>query len=256
MLSLTKYENNDGLEFQIDTATGLAYASVRATERMLDVAPGTISMFLKTQAAKDLVLFDAEVQTPGGLQGAKLLSSEQVFNLAFKYNLDLAQKMGAAGANIYMLGIAGYKVQVIEQPKELSRKDLALMVIAESDRADALAAQIEADSEATDIGKVFEHNTKGNIRIGEFAKILGVGQNKYFDELREDRIIMQTGRLPYQEHMNAKRFTVTEVLSNGKWYPVALITPKGQTYLAKRHAKFVERQAATERVELLLPAMV
>ncbi len=255
MLSLTKIENNDGLEFHIDTATGLAYCSQRAAARMLGVDQGNLNRHLN-KGDVNIEMISAEIQTPGGLQGVVLLSAVHVSKLALRYNVELAEKMLECGANIYMLGVAGYKVQVIEQPKELSRRQILQMAIDAEDRADALAAQIEADSEATAIGKVLEHNARGNIRIGEFAKILGVGQNKYFDELRQDGIIMQTGRLPYQEHMGAKRFTVTEVLVNGKWYPVALITPKGQTYLAKRHAKFVKRQAATEAVELLMPAIV
>lgn len=240
MLSLTKFENNDGLEFQIDTASGLAYCSISAAARMLETPRITVNDAVK--GCRDFPLISAEIQTAGGLQGVRMLNSEHLFNLALRYNLDLAQKMGAVGANIYMLGVAGYKVQAVEQPRELSRRQILQMAIDAEDRADALAAKIEADSEATAIGKVFQFNAKGNIRIGEFAKILGIGRNTYFAELREDGLIPHGERLAYQRYIRAGYFTSTEVLKNDRLWPVALITPKGQPYLAKRHAKYLAAQ--------------
>lgn len=114
MLSLTKIENNDGLEFQVDTENGLAYCSISAAARMLGVDKGNLSKYLK--GVVNIEPISAEIQTAGGLQGVVLLSSEQVFKLALRYNLELAEKMGSAGANIYMLGLAGYRT-VIEQPQ-------------------------------------------------------------------------------------------------------------------------------------------
>lgn len=108
-LSLVRFDCN-GLELFIDQSTGRAYASINATARMCGRNESTVRSLV---SARKLELLEAEVQTPGGLQGARLLSSEQVFEVALQYSPDLAKKMGAAGANVYMCGIAGYKVSAI-----------------------------------------------------------------------------------------------------------------------------------------------
>jgi hypothetical protein len=50
---------------------------------------------------------------------------------------------------------------------------------------------------------------------------------------------------------------VTQIISgNGKTYPVALITPKGQAYLAKRHSKFISRETVRDAIECQVVALV
>jgi hypothetical protein len=102
----------DGTEFVVETTQGLAYASKRATARMLGVDEKTVRK--EIEGADYCVLKNAQVQTSGGIQGADLISATVVYKLAFKFNPDLAFKMGEAGANLYMLNAAGYKVEVKE----------------------------------------------------------------------------------------------------------------------------------------------
>jgi prophage antirepressor-like protein len=149
------------------------------------------------------------------------------------------------------------------QKPELSKIDLARMVIASEEakieserRILTLQSQIEADEPATILGKAIA-KAPNNIRIGDFAKAIGMGQNRYFDELRTDGIIQQTSTLPYQQFLNPGYFVVTQIISgNGKTYPVALITPKGQTYLAKRHSKFISQEAMRDAIECQVVALV
>jgi anti-repressor protein len=149
------------------------------------------------------------------------------------------------------------------QKPELSKIDLARMVIASEEakieserRVLTLQSQIEADEPATTLGKAIA-KAPNNIRIGDFAKSIGCGQNRYFDELREDGIIQQTSTLPYQQFINAKYFVVTQIIAvNGRTYPVALITPKGQTYLAKRHRKFISQETMRDAIECQVVALV
>lgn len=149
------------------------------------------------------------------------------------------------------------------QKPELSKIDLARMVIVSEEakieserRILTLQSQIEADEPATILGKAIA-KAPNNIRIGDFAKAIGMGQNRYFDELRTDGIIQQTSTLPYQQFLNPGYFVVTQVISgNGKTYPVALITPKGQTYLAKRHSKFISQEAMRDAIECQVLALV
>lgn len=138
-------------------------------------------------------------------------------------------------------------------PTELSRLEILQMALDSETKAIALAAQIEANSERTALGAAIEVSEE-HIRIGEMAKQLGIGQNKYFDELRDCGIIMAAGRLPYQQYM--KYFKVTQVQQNGKWYQVALVNGKGQAYLAKRHHQWIESQAVNDIAEMQLPSIV
>lgn len=120
----------------------------------------------------------------------------------------------------------------------------------------ALQAQIEADADATTLGKAIA-KAPNNIRIGDFAKSIGIGQNRFFDQLREMGIIQQTSTLPYQQFLNAGYFVVTQIIAaNGRTYPVALITPKGQKYLVKRHQKFISRETVRDAIECEVVAIV
>lgn len=154
--------------------------------------------------------------------------------------------------------------QLIETGRtSISKIDLARMVIESEEarmksdrRAATFQAQIEADEPATTLGKAIA-KAPNNIRIGDFAKSIDMGQNRYFDELRADGIIQQTSTLPYQQFLNAKYFVVTQIISgNGKTYPVALITPKCQVYLAKRHSKFISQEAIRDAIECQVVALV
>lgn len=109
-------------------------------------------------------------------------------------------------------------------------------------------AQVAADLPATTLGKIIESSKSQSMRIGDFAKVLGdVGRNDYFIELRKCGIIPWGDRLPYQRFIDAGYFRVTQAPGNGKasekWFPVAQITPKGQTYLAKKHREFISEKA-------------
>jgi hypothetical protein len=100
-------EAGDGTEFVVDTTNGLAYASKRATARMIGVDESTVRRDL---TCGGLPVVNAPIPTAKGVQGADLISAAVVLRLATKRNPELALKMGEAGANLYMLGLAGYKM--------------------------------------------------------------------------------------------------------------------------------------------------
>jgi hypothetical protein len=113
-MNLVKYEQN-GLELWVDESTGLAYAHMRAIARMLGLdSTGTLQRRLKGVPTTDVKT--AEVLTAGGIQGVSLYPSSVVFDLAFEFNPELARAMGTCGANVYMLGQAGYQVKVEAAP--------------------------------------------------------------------------------------------------------------------------------------------
>jgi phage antirepressor YoqD-like protein len=244
MSNLVRIENNDGLEFHVDSETNLAYASVRATERMLGVKPGTLNMFLKT---KEGAMFNATkmatVHTQKGLQAAKLFSAEQVFDLAFKYNLELAKRMGAAGANVFLLGMSGYKVQVVQPetntlvPRTFAE---ALRLAAElEEEKERLQAKIEEDRPKVEFADAVD-SVVNSISIEQFAKLtfstFGLGRNNMFKRLRELDVVQPTNTLPYQIYVDAGYFEVGEVVRGDLVFPFAKVTGKGQAWLYKKLA--------------------
>jgi hypothetical protein len=121
ILALARFDQ-DGFELFVDENTGFAYASISATARMIGRNESTIRAFI---TSRKLELLEAEVPTSTGLKTSQLLTAEQVFKAAVKYNSDLAEKMGTAGANVCLCGMAGYQVAVIPQSvKPLSAIEL------------------------------------------------------------------------------------------------------------------------------------
>jgi hypothetical protein len=120
--SYERFES-DGLELVVNTSTGLAYASIRATARMLETDESNLRKYIK-KGEVNYGLINAEFPTSGGLQGGVLIPSQTIFELALNYNIPLAKKMGAAGANLYMLGLAGYKTKILEADVEQDRAEL------------------------------------------------------------------------------------------------------------------------------------
>jgi phage antirepressor YoqD-like protein len=144
-------------------------------------------------------------------------------------------------------------------PSSLSRRDILKMAI-ESEDARILAEaklslaqlQIQIEQPMVDFGRAILKSSE-NIRVGDFAKILGdIGRNDYFAELRDCGIILKNSTLPAQRFINEGYMMATEVVYNKKIYPVALITPKGQKYLTTRHRKHVAMSLVERQMELEL----
>jgi phage antirepressor YoqD-like protein len=77
--------------------------------------------------------------------------------------------------------------------------------------------------------------SKDCITVGDMAKLLGTGRNRFFDWLR-DRKILRRNNQPYQEFLERDYFDVKEdTLKNGKLYIQTLITPKGQVWLSNKY---------------------
>jgi hypothetical protein len=173
---VAKYErfDSDGLELVVDTASGKAYASLSAAARMLGISKQAIS---KKKADNQIDVINAEIETDGGMQGVNLIDSETLYDMAFEYNLPLAKKMGAAGANVYMLSLAGYKASIESKVPQtygealIEAGKLAIeneRLIKESELKNAQIEILEAETErqAEIIDELFDYSSI--IRIAKY----------------------------------------------------------------------------------------
>lgn len=135
-----------------------------------------------------------------------------------------------------------------EQARALAQFDLpktfpeALRQLADStERNQALEAKIAADQPKVAFAEAVR-NLDGSCLVREFAKVLGTGQNRFFQQLREDGFLMANNE-PYQEYLDRGWFVRVEnvpfVDRDGKAHPTftTRITGKGQVGLAKRYGK-------------------
>lgn len=122
---------------------------------------------------------------------------------------------------------------------ELSRKQLALMVIEQEERLETLQIEnnrMKPRSEFVD--KVF--NTDALIDIGEVAKILNLpyGRNTLFSILREKGIFFKNKNEPFQQYVAKGYFEVKEKFhevseTKGFLTVKTFATQKGLGYIAK-----------------------
>lgn len=241
--------DRDGLELIVETSSGLAYASISATARMLETDESNLRKHLK-KGGVNYEVITAGIPTRGGLQRASLVSADVVFDLAFKYHPGLAKKMGAAGANVYMLGLAGYKVAVgpaqsippIPQTYAaalLEAGRLALEVDLLTEQKRLLDTQIQSNAPLVEYAQAVRHSETA-IDLGDYAKMIGTGRTRLFQAMREAGVIMKKSTMVYQHWIDAGFFEVSQELAdNGKLIPFALITGKGQLWLKQR---LIEKQ--------------
>lgn len=104
-----------------------------------------------------------------------------------------------------------------------------------------LEAKIVADKPKVEFAEAVR-KLDGSCLIREFAKVIGTGQNRLFQQLREDGFLM-ANNTPYQQFIERGWFVVIEGTpftdSNGKSHPTftTRITGKGQVGLARRYGK-------------------
>lgn len=83
---------------------------------------------------------------------------------------------------------------------------------------------------------------EGACKIGEFGKVIGIGQNKLFSKLRQDEVLMENN-LPYQRYIDQELFVVIEQTPytdrNGKAHPTftTMVTGRGQVWIEKKYRK-------------------
>lgn len=94
--------------------------------------------------------------------------------------------------------------------------------------------------------------SKDSIHIGQFAKLIGVGQNTMFDWLRQKGYLGRAGsnyNMPLQKYLNMGIFSLKENIGKDRdgstviYPPTPLVTGKGQVYLHEKYNQSQWQQA-------------
>ena len=116
----------------------------------------------------------------------------------------------------------------------------------QQERIDAQRRQLEHQKPAVDFAHAVR-NTNDAISIGDMARLLGIGQNRLFRQLRADHLLMADNR-PYQHYIDRGYFRLVENV----WIDAAkephptfktLVTGRGQVYLQRKYAQQPEQAA-------------
>jgi len=183
----------------------------------------------------------------------------------FVRNTDEAQKMGFVAPNgLILLTESGYLMLVKSFTDELAWKvqrsliqhyfrvkqsvpetsavlsdpaSLRALLLDYAEKALALEAEVQ---ELTPKAAFHDAVTEAiNCQtVQEVAKVLGVGPNKLFQFLRDERMLMHNN-LPYQHHIDAGHFRVVEKCFRDEHgerntYTRTLVTGKGLAYIQRR----------------------
>ncbi len=200
----------------------------------------------KLQGVRQMTLKNAEVQTPGGIQGVRLLSEEQIVEVVTKYKPELLAKFAKLGVRVFLHQLAGYEVKstaVEVKPKtaiELAKENIEmakqqLFLLEEIERQ---KLQLEAAKEAVEFVETIQASST-TISMGEMAKIIGTGRTRFFNKLRDMKVLMLRSTIPYQSYIEQGYFEVTE---NSSGFPCARVTTSGQAWLVKAINRFDTKQ--------------
>jgi hypothetical protein len=113
-----KSETVNGLMIVIDHTTGNVYATQSALARLIDKHSQYIYRHEKAliEGGTKVDRLEAEVVTPGGLQGSTLYGEDFIYSLLAKYKPDLLVQAAKAGIRLYFYNVAGYVPTMTQDP--------------------------------------------------------------------------------------------------------------------------------------------
>jgi anti-repressor protein len=177
-------------------------------------------------------------------RGNKIIDTDvqQVHKIEYAITLDMAKELSMVEGNDKGKQARKYFIKrekeaiELSKPKELSRKELALMVI-ESENARELAELKIKELEPK--VEVYEHiaNAENILDLNKASKSLGIGRNTLMKLLREDKVLRKDNT-PYQQYIDQNYFEVKiKSISFGKTdsnYTQTFVTSKGLIWLSKK----------------------
>ena len=135
MSNLQQYQ----ADISINTTTGESFTSIRGLARICGVNESTLRSWI---CARNITAKEAEILTPGGLQGARLMSENSIAEAIAKYNPTLAAQLMRLGVRSLMHKLAGYEVKsTAVQP--MSQLQMIAYMATELDKTQERVARLE-----------------------------------------------------------------------------------------------------------------
>ena len=171
----------------------------------------------------------------GRPQKATILNESGIYQLILASKMPNATKFKQWVTEKILPSIRKTGSYSVTPKKELSIEEMTLLVIQnmQSKIADQ-SKQLEEQKPKVEFAEKIV-NTGNGVSIGDFAKTIGLGQNKLFDWLRDNKYLM-SNNIPYQKYIDAGYFKVIEWVLEKKNEAKfkTLITGKGQEYISSK----------------------
>ncbi|NBU82918.1 MAG: hypothetical protein EBS55_14860, partial [Flavobacteriaceae bacterium] len=148
-------------------------------------------------------------------QEATIINESGVYQLVLASRMPNAEKFKDWVTSQILPSIRKTGSYSVTPKKELSIEEMTLLVIQnmQSKIADQ-QKQLEEQRPKVEFAEKIS-NTKNAVSIGDFAKVIGWGQNKLFQWLRDKKYLMHNN-IPYQHYIDAGYFKVIEFVVEKK----------------------------------------
>ena len=173
--------------------------------------------------------------TTGGIQELSIINESGLYKLVLASKKSNAIKFKDWVTSQVLPSIRKTGSFSVNQKPELSIEQMTLMVIQNlQSKISEQQKQLEEQKPKVEFAEKIS-NTENAISVGEFAKVLKIGQNKLFDWLRQNKYLMNNN-IPYQRYVELGYFKVIEWVLDAKNQVKfkTLITGKGQMYLTDK----------------------
>ena len=175
------------------------------------------------------------LKTTGGIQELTIINESALYELIFGSRKSEAVKFKEWVISKVLPSIRKTGSYSVTPKPELSIEEMTLLVIQnmQSKIADQSRQLEEQKPKVEFADKVV--NTNNAISVREFGKVIGMGEKKFFEWLRNNKLLMESN-IPYQKYVEAGYFKVIEWVLEAKNQVKfkTLITGKGQLYIAER----------------------
>ena len=176
--------------------------------------------------------FKKKLPTKGGMQELTLINESDLYSLVLKSDTKNSKQFQEWVTLKVLPSIRKTGSYSVSPKKELSIEEMTLLVIQnmQSKIADQ-QKQLEEQKPKVEFAEKIV-NTNNAISVRDFGKVIGIGEKKLFEWLRDNKLLMDSN-IPYQKYVEAGYFKVIEWVLEAKNQVKfkTLITGKGQEYI-------------------------
>jgi len=212
--------------------------SSREIAELLEVRHDNVKLSIERLTEKQIVSFTSATETSHEGAGARPMIVYMV-NKRDSYVV-VAQMQPKFTARL----VDRWQELEAKQAPALPNYQEALRQLADSlDKNAQLENKITEDAPKVEFAMAVRR-MDGACKVGDFAKVIGIGRNLLFAKLRLDQILM-ADNMPYQKYVDSGYFVVIEQIPYvdhaGKAHPAftTMITGKGQVFLERKYRQEV-----------------